>query len=125
MQIEMEFEHKEELLDAIGETEKPLLIGELSTYHNEKNLLKKTVKLYFLDMYDGQPIIMTWMEDVGMEYMMTEEIAQKLDETNKQGMIEKMENLEKMTKAKKEELRGELTDMGYKTVYGVYKEYEL
>ena len=100
--MEIDFEKKEEMLESIKNTKKPIMVGVVTGFTND-NFVSKTVKLSCVDSYGDMPVLTSHSIYIGRFHSQNTEALQKL---------------EKVTEGKKEEVKAELEEKGFKVLYG-------
>jgi len=123
--IEMEFEEKEDLIEAVGETDRPVMVGEISTFYKDQNMVAKTIKVSYLEMVDGLPVIISWRYNVGEEHMLTEDLAKNMSKDAQIQQQKLVEELQKKTNQAKADIAKELQELGYTAYYGILKEFDM
>ena len=123
--MEMEFETKEEFLEAVKNTKKPLLVGEITGWTNN-GYMTKTVKLSCIDDYDDKTsVLLSYNFFVGREHTITEEFKRQLNAEALEKQKQALKLLEKTTEDYKQKTKAELLDKGFSVFFGNWKTPEL
>lgn len=107
--IEMEFDKEEELLDAVGATEKPLMVGDGFIYYKDTNKVVKLVTLSCFEFAEGQPLILSWKLNVGVGDAGNDKNQQELQQKSDQA---------------KQAITRELKNKGYAVYQGAMKKFD-
>lgn len=122
--LEVEFEDKESLLEAIGDTDKPLVVGNISTFYKDVGAVEQTVKMSTFDSIGNCPVVFSWRVRVGQEKLVTEERAEYMDEKMQRAQQLRIDELQRKTDEVKTKLAAELREMKYEVFFGIIKEHE-
>ena len=118
--MEIEFDEKKEMLEAVDKTDKPLMVGEVTGW-NDAGIVSKTVRITCVDDYGNEPVLLSFNFFVGREHMLTEELKKQLNDEAKAKQKAALEQLNKATEEIKVKTRAELEEKGFKVFYGNWK----